>query len=881
MASVDDMTVVSRTGAEEFVTTDLLDLRSPPSHRGLVERLENDEIVGWCLDTRDCLSVVVLHIFLGDQQIGTVSTGISRPDVCQVLGIPVQPGFRFSLVDVKRENADLAFRLLAAQEAKELRTSGLLRVVISGQASALPFGTAFSFGHSQIELLLRRWQNVGTNLENVENGPRWRGFVDDQKDGEISGWCVDATSVEAPVELELCLGGHVVATTTTDIVRMDISQILGKPTRSGFRFTPGHLASAKLSQTLNMLLTAAQPDVDLSTFIAVQIKQTGQRLPMSPKLRFASEDARTLYFRAADRLRELSNNDRTRTLQQLDVGVRSPQGGNSQDVRIIAYYLPQFHPFAENDSWWGKGFTEWTNVTTARPYFSNHDQPRIPSDLGYYDLRLDEIQEQQVALAKRYGIAAFCYYYYSFAGKTLMTLPIDRHMASNYELDFCLCWANETWSRRWDGSESDTLIKQQHNESDDVAFIDQVIKYFAHERYIKIEGAPVLVVYRLSLLEKPAQTIASWKRTVKAAGFSDLHVCMAETFGLKDPHYYGADSSVQFPPHGVVAPRLEADELEDLAPGFSGAIHDYNEVVAYEIKRPDPGHLRFRCAMPSWDNTSRKHKAGNVFHRASPEGFEAWLSVLCAKAARDLPKDRRFVFVNAWNEWAEGAYLEPDRSNGHGNLRAVRAALSTRNMFLGEMLLQPALDEDIDELRARAFDVVSTLVNTNRQLLRFATEHAGFVNDRGLSPFILRQEEFVNRFIDRRKSILTVETINGQSAASSECTFLRDQRVSVRGWFRIPDVWISNDVPSFLCLFRTNDSSGAKDFVAAIYGKEQRSDVSSFFNDEGGLQWHGFNGLFDLHAVVPGAYQLGLLYGSSGENKTLFRVNSEVTIHVG
>ncbi|MPR12636.1 hypothetical protein FS320_37745 [Microvirga tunisiensis] len=461
--------------------------------------------------------------------------------------------------------------------------------------------------------------------------------------------------------------------------------------------------------------------------------------------------------------------------------------------------------------------------------FTNHYQPRLPADLGYYDLRLDEIQAKQVELAKKYGVSAFCYYYYWFSGTQLMTMPIDRHVNQNLDLDFCLCWANENWSRRWDGSENDVLMAQQHTEDDDIAFIHSVIPYFKHPRYIKINGAPLLMVYQVSLLSNAERVIARWRSIAKEAGFPDLHVCMAETFGLENPHQFGGDSSCQFPPHGVLA-KERTQEVEGLVPGFSGKVYDYNEVVASEIKRPDPGYLRFRTAMPSWDNTSRKGAAGHVFHNASPEMFEAWLSYLVAKTKREYPSELRYVFVNAWNEWAEGAYLEPDRRNGHNYLKAVRNALTLQNAVLGETMVSIDSDQD-NEFRKNVARVVSTLANANRQLLKMFSE-AG-LPPRSVSPFIARPEHAIRRAYPRKDAYSQLDSLNGRIANAPEATILRQQNLAVSGWLHIPGVVPSPQKPLFLWLVPLEGLKTGPDYIASVYDRLQRPDVAEALRSGG------------------------------------------------
>ena len=193
-------------------------------------------------------------------------------------------------------------------------------------------------------------------------------------------------------------------------------------------------------------------------------------------------------------------------------------------IKPIAIYLPQFHPILENDEWWGKGFTEWTNVTKAQPRFEGHYQPHLPSDLGFYDLRLEEARLAQEELAKNFGIYGFCYYHYWFNGKRVLHEPLDRKMQNPKEdLPFMMCWANENWTRTWDGADHQVLLKQEYGFEDDLAHIKHLIAFFTDNRYIKVNGKPIFIVYRPKLFPDIKKTIAIWRKAVQEAGFPDLY----------------------------------------------------------------------------------------------------------------------------------------------------------------------------------------------------------------------------------------------------------------------------------------------------------------------------------------------------------------------
>jgi O-antigen biosynthesis protein len=343
-------------------------------------------------------------------------------------------------------------------------------------------------------------------------------------------------------------------------------------------------------------------------------------------------------------------------------------------IKLLAFYLPQFHPIPENDAWWGKGFTEWTNVVRARPQFEGHYQPHLPGELGFYDLRLIEIQQRQIELAKLYGIYGFCFHHYWFSGRKLLQRPLEQFLA-HPELDFhfCLCWANENWTRTWDGLDSEILIGQQHSPEDDLAFIRNIEPALRDPRYIRVAGRPLLMVYRPALLPDPRGTAERWRQYCREAGLGELFLVSTHSFDHQDPRVLGFDAATEFAPNNMAQAAGVPDAPR---PDFRGVLYDYRELVRTNLDREVPGYPLFRCVTPMWDNEARRPSRGVVYAHSSPGLYRQWLEGACKWTERHLDIDEPFVFVNAWNEWAEGAHLEPDQRYGYAYLNATAEALA-------------------------------------------------------------------------------------------------------------------------------------------------------------------------------------------------------------
>ncbi|WNH11622.1 glycoside hydrolase family 99-like domain-containing protein [Thalassobellus suaedae] len=358
-----------------------------------------------------------------------------------------------------------------------------------------------------------------------------------------------------------------------------------------------------------------------------------------------------------------------------------------QKLKPIAFVLPQFHPIPENDAWWGKGFTEWTNVTKAKPLFKGHYQPHLPTDLGFYDLRLPEARLAQANLAKVYGIEGFCYYHYWFNGKRLLNQPIDGMLKQkDLDMPFMLCWANENWTRRWDGKDDDVLIQQNYSFEDDANHMRWLCQeVFSDSRYIKVDGKPVFVIYRDNLFPDLKKTAAIWRKiAIEEFNFPDLYLCLTESFyGEANPESLGFDAAIEFSPLAVIKNKQPKPSKKHFLKLFNIQpksleidFRDFEKGVKNCIERPIPGYKLFRSVTPSWDNTARKKKDWIVAKGSSPDLYYKWLLHI-VKYFKPYSKDENFVFINAMNEWAEGNHLEPCIKYGTRYLEATKKALES------------------------------------------------------------------------------------------------------------------------------------------------------------------------------------------------------------
>lgn len=355
---------------------------------------------------------------------------------------------------------------------------------------------------------------------------------------------------------------------------------------------------------------------------------------------------------------------------------KGPALEGKPSIKAIAFYLPQFHRFSENDAWWGEGFTEWTNVRRSKPMFPGHIQPEEPHpSLGYYNLDDVEVMRKQAELAKHYGIFGFCFHHYWFSGKRLMEKPVDQLLAApSIDIPFCLNWANENWTRRWDGAEHEILIAQNHSPEDDEAFMVDVLRYFRDPRYIRIQGKPLFLVYRPDLLPDMRKTLLRWKSVCKQYGENEPYFVMCISFTNSSPEKFGFDAAVQFPPHRPWETNINLTHpctIKGIDRNFSGKMFLYEELKNNFLQALKNNVIP--CVVPSWDNTPRRLYNASMLIGSSPEIYQDWLERACQFSLSSTSE--HLIFINAWNEWAEGAHLEPCKKYGYAYLNATKSAL--------------------------------------------------------------------------------------------------------------------------------------------------------------------------------------------------------------
>jgi lipopolysaccharide biosynthesis protein len=350
------------------------------------------------------------------------------------------------------------------------------------------------------------------------------------------------------------------------------------------------------------------------------------------------------------------------------------EGGRPADApATAAFYLPQFHAIPENDEWWGEGFTEWTNVGRAEAMFPGHRQPVRPAGPhGHYNLIDPAVVAWQTDLAARHDVDAFVYYHYWFDGHRLLERPLDNYLHSEHSHPFAICWANENWTRRWDGKEREVLMAQNYGPNTPADVFQSFLPYLSDPRYLQVGGKALLLVHRADHLPEPRRFADEWRALADAHGIGELWIVASETWAGVDPHLLGFDAVAEFPPVGDSTLGVAVRRLpRGLRRGYRGRINSYTALAERYCSRPPVDFPRHPAVVPGWDNTARRGAKATLFVGSHPAIYSAWLADARARE-RAARGSSGVVFVNAWNEWAEGAYLEPDTAHGYAYLEATR-----------------------------------------------------------------------------------------------------------------------------------------------------------------------------------------------------------------
>ncbi|MFU0831782.1 MAG: Methyltransferase type 12 [Oscillospiraceae bacterium] len=356
----------------------------------------------------------------------------------------------------------------------------------------------------------------------------------------------------------------------------------------------------------------------------------------------------------------------------------TPYSRQAKDCKIIAYYLTQFHPDKHNEEWWGKGVTEWNNVCRAVPQFVGHYQPRLPGELGFYDLRIRENMARQIELAKMYGIYGFCFYYYWFDGERLLEKPLEAFLKDKtLDFPFSICWANENWTKRFDGTSFDVLMEQSDTVESYCHVIHDMIRFLKDDRYIEIGGKKVITVYRPDKMPETEKVLNYWREYCRKHGAGELYVMAVKVNQVDlDLLHMGYDAITEFHPGTLyVYCKNITNDIQYVRDDFGGEVFDYRDIV--ENQKYFQYHLPklYRAVMPMWDNTARRNNKGMIFHGSTPALYKQWLKDVIYEERSRKDLDDQMVFINAWNEWGEGAYLEPDKRFGYAYLQATKEAL--------------------------------------------------------------------------------------------------------------------------------------------------------------------------------------------------------------
>ena len=650
------------------------------------------------------------------------------------------------------------------------------------------------------------------------------------------GWFVNLDARSDEPVLEIYINGQIVGAGSTNLYRKEISEIVGIDLSYGFNLLWN-------KQQLNDFIDHQK--LSSSTELSIEIRSGKYVLPL--RKRITIDDFLSIV--------------RTSVFQNHEIEIVAKQSkeivSDVNETKVIAFYLPQFHPTEENDEFWGKGFTEWTNVAKNKTQFVGHSALNMHGELGFYDLRLRQTRDSQVSLAKEYGIYGFCYYFYQFGDRSVMDTPLrDMLNSTDEDFPFCICWANESWTRSWDGSQSEVLISQPNVLPGDLVFAERISPVIQDARYIKVDDKPLIIIYRPNLIESIKEVLHSWRQSFRDSGVGEVHFCMAETFGQTDPFKFGFDSSLEFPPHGLNVGEITQQFLDEKE-SFSGKIYDYRDVVNSKLVGSSPNYMRFPGVMTSWDNSARRGKNSHVFVNSSPKDYEIWLRHAFHQAKENLPPTSRLVFVNAWNEWAEGAILEPHPVYKREYLEA------TRRVVEGNISLE-AINDLLNLGEEISNNELSNAIAEIRKVQRVSNHYLQMHTQYGLPNDVVSLKEGMPSWLKvgySSKGWGDIFQINSNHGGRNVYTIDKENLVLIDGW----------STPNQTFVFDSSRNQLETAYLVLINDKNEvkyhcylgnRHSVKTH-EDQVGDNLFGFKHVFNFRAVEKDIYGLAVAYRGS------------------
>ena len=508
---------------------------------------------------------------------------------------------------------------------------------------------------------------------------------------------------------------------------------------------------------------------------------------------------------------------------------------------LLAFYLPQFHPIPENDDFWGKGFTEWRQLPRGIPRFPGHYQPRIPRDLGFYNLTNVDDMRAQVKMAKAAAVNAFGFYYYWFNRQRVLERPLELLLASDINMPFLIIWANENWTRTWDGSESEVLLGQDYKPEDEEALLADLARHFVDPRYVRIDNRPLFIIYNPKNIPEAGHTIARWRSKLSKNFSVEPLIFMAQTFGENDPESYGIDGAMEFPPHKLSNKLPGRPTPDAYSKDFAGRVIAYDDFVSASLDDKDADFPLIKTVVPSWDNDARRPNRGLTLEGLAPSKYEAWLKELISRAIESPILNTPIVAINAWNEWAESAYLEPDVHYGSAFLNATaRAYVAAVN----EHTARPPLEAGVRNRKA------VSVIFPNYNHARYLPERIMSVVRQTLPPdeIIFLDDCSSDDSVNVARELLAASNIPHQIIVNTEnsgCVFR--QWIKGMSLARNDLIWIAETDDSADPTFLQHVTAGfSRDDVMASFGRilcidqhgESRNDLDTYLNGLRDFSWN-------------------------------------------